>query len=177
MRLFDNYYFVYLKYLLLHRNDEIFIKYFRRKGISIGENCHIYSSIATPEAYLITIGNDVTIAPGVRFLTHDNSVSKLSPTFTDVFGKILIGNNCFIGANAVILPGVELGANTIVAAGSIVTKSYTGNIVIGGNPAKPISSFEDYKKKIEGYCSNVDGMSFSCKKEYLLSDKAKLLKR
>lgn len=177
MRLFDNYYFAYLKYLLLHRNEDILIKYFRRKGISIGENCHIYSSIATPEAYLITIGNNVTIAPGVRFLTHDNSVSKLSPMFTDVFGKIQIGDNCFIGANAVLLPGVELGANTIVAAGSIVTKSHTGNIVIGGNPAKPISSFEDYKKKIEKYCSNVDGMSFSCKKKYLLSDEVKLLKR
>lgn len=177
MKLWNNYYFAYLKYLLCHKNDEILIEYFRKKGVSIGDNCHIYSQVATPEAYLITIGNNVTIAPGVRLLTHDNSVSKLSSNFTDVFGKILIGDNCFIGANVIILPGVELGPNMIVAAGSIVTKSYSGNIVIGGNPAKPIGTIEDYNKKIREYCSNVDGMSFAAKKKYLLSGKVKLLKK
>lgn len=177
MKIFDNYYFVYLKYLLLHRNDKILIDFFRRKGVKIGNNCHIYSSIVTPEPYLISIGDDVTIAPGVCFLTHDNSVSKLSANFTDTFGKIVIGNNCFIGARSILLPGVELGPNTIVAAGSIVTKSFAGDVVIGGCPARKMLTIEDYARKIEPYCCNVNGMTFVQKKNYLLSRDVKLLKR
>ena len=55
------------------------IEFFRKKNIKIGENCNIYSNICTPEPYLISIGNNVTIAPGCRFITHDNSVSKVIP--------------------------------------------------------------------------------------------------
>lgn len=177
MKLFDNYYFVYIKYVLSHRDDRILVDFFRRKGIQIGDNCHIYSSIVTPESYLINIGNNVTIAPGTCLLTHDNSVSKLSNNFTDTFGRIIIGDNCFIGANSIILPGVELGKNTIVAAGSVVTKSFEGNVVIGGNPAKIISKIEDYKNKIEKYCCDVRNMSYAEKKIFLLSKNVNLLKR
>lgn len=69
--------------------------FYRRKGVRIGINCAIYSPIITPESYLISIGDNVTIAPGVKFITHDNSISKILPEFTDVFGRINIGNNCF----------------------------------------------------------------------------------
>ena len=104
-------------------------------------------------------------------------VSKLSSNFTDVFGKIVIGNNCFIGARSILLPGVELGPNTIVAAGSIVTKSFDGDVVIGGCPARKMLPIEDYTCKIKEYGCNVNNMSFSQKKEYLLSGSVKLLKR
>lgn len=67
--------------------------FYRRKGVRIGINCAIYSPIITPESYLISIGDNVTIAPGVKFITHDNSISKILPEFTDVFGRINIGNN------------------------------------------------------------------------------------
>ena len=57
----------------------------------------------------------------------------------DTFGAISIGNNCFIGANSVILLGVTLADNIVVAAGSVVTKSFfENNIIIGGNPAKKL---------------------------------------
>ena len=63
-------------------------------------------------------------------------------------GPIIIGNNCWIGTNAILLPGVELGEHVIVAAGSVVTKSFKeSNIVIGGNPAKILKSIPPYFSK------------------------------
>lgn len=95
MNFFSTYYFVYLKYLICKKNNRILVDFYRRKGVRIGINCAIYSPIITPESYLISIGDNVTIAPGVKFITHDNSISKILPEFTDVFGRINIGNNCF----------------------------------------------------------------------------------
>ena len=72
-----------------------------------------------------------------------------------MFGKITIGNNSFIGARSVIMYGVELADNTIVAAGSVVTKSFLeGNIVIGGNPARVIGTWEKLRSKVEIYGNN-----------------------
>ncbi|WP_333658280.1 acyltransferase [Flavobacterium sp.] len=83
--------------------------------------------------------DDYTIfAPGVKIISanHDkknyNSHDKSVP-------PIKIGKNCWLGANSVILPGVELGDNVIVAAGAVVTKSFSNNLVIGGVPAKILS--------------------------------------
>lgn len=90
MNFFSTYYFVYLKYLICKKNNRILVDFYRRKGVRIGINCAIYSPIITPESYLISIGDNVTIAPGVKFITHDNSISKILPEFTDVFGRINI---------------------------------------------------------------------------------------
>jgi maltose O-acetyltransferase len=97
---------------------------------------------------LIEIGSNVTIANNVQLITHDNSISKVLPDTSDLFGKIVIGDNCFIGARSIIMYGIELAPNTIVAAGSVVTKSFPeGNIVIGGNPAKVITTWEKFAEK------------------------------
>lgn len=79
----------------------------------------------TREPYLINIGNNVTVSTNVTFVTHDNSIKLLYPEKSDVFGKIVIGNNCFVGENVTILYGVTLADNIIVAAGSVVTKSFS----------------------------------------------------
>ena len=76
------------------------------------------------EPYLVSIGNNVTISGGVRLTTHDNSISKVLPNKTDICGTITIGGNCFIGRGAHLLLGVSLADNIIVAAGSVVTKSF-----------------------------------------------------
>lgn len=131
------YFFAKVKYKLLGSNDEIISNYFRKQGIEVGQNCHLYSDITTSESYLIHIGNNVTVSNSVQFLTHDNSICKVLPNFTDLFGRIMIGDNCFIGSHTIILPGVNLTDNIIVAAGSVVTKSfYDDKVIIGGGTSQ-----------------------------------------
>ena len=129
-----------------------------KKGIKLGEGCCIYSDISSSESCLITVGNNVTISNDVQFLTHDNSIDRLAPEVSDVLGEIKIGDNCFIGARAIILPGVTLGNECVVAVGSVVTKSYPPDSVLGGNPAKLIGNSKEFVKK---YSSLAYGFSDS----------------
>lgn len=141
------YYIAKIKCKLMARHEPIII-FFRRHGIKIGENCLICSYILTKEPFLIEIGDNVTISTNVTFITHDNSIKLILPDKSDLFGKIVIGNNCFIGQNSTILYGVTICDNVIIAAGSVVTKSINqSNVVVGGNPAKIISTWENIKVK------------------------------
>lgn len=175
MNIFKTYTFNYFKYLLFGKNEKVMLDFFRKRGITIGRDCHIHSSILTPEPYLIKIGDKVTIATGVKFITHDNSICKVLTEFTDVFGKIEIGDNCFIGAYSIILPGVCLGSDCIVAAGSVVTKSFPSGSIIGGNPAKVISDIYKYREKIVVFGVNVSGLDYLQKKKIVES--SRLLKK
>jgi acetyltransferase-like isoleucine patch superfamily enzyme len=85
----------------------------------------------------VHIGKDVAIGPGVKIITNKHSTFDIW-TYDDR-EPVYIGDRCWIGANAVILPGVCLGEGTVVGAGAIVTKSFPyGHCVIAGNPAKKI---------------------------------------
>jgi maltose O-acetyltransferase len=118
-------------------------------GLKVGQNCSglIGCTIDYGHAWLIEIGNDVIFAPQVYLLAHDTSTKKIVD-YTKI-AKTKIGNNCFIGLRALIMPGVSIGNNTIVGAGSVVTKSFDDNLVIAGNPAKIICTLEAYKQKIK----------------------------
>ena len=87
------------------------------------------------------IGANVYIAPNVGIINSNHDVKNPAK---HVPGKdVIIGDNCWIGMNSVIMPGVVLGPNTTVGAGSIVTKSFPeGYCVIAGNPAQKIKSIE-----------------------------------
>ncbi len=89
----------------------------------------------------IIIGNGTWIGPNVGLITSNHDVHNLERHRKGE--NIVIGKNCWIGMNSVILPGVELGDNTIVAAGSIVGKNRKfriGNSIIAGNPAQIVYS-------------------------------------
>lgn len=104
---------------------------------------------------MLEIKNNVVISTNVTFVLHDFSISRVMQGVSNIFGKIVIGNNCFIGANSTIIYGVELADNTIVAAGSVVTKSFqNGNVIIGGNPAKIIGTWDDFRKKAVKFGNN-----------------------
>lgn len=122
--------------------------YYRKTGAKIGKNTLICSNIADSEACLIEIGDNSTISVNVSFVTHDYSIHNVSKDMINLFGKIVIGNNCFIGERSIIMYGVELSDNVIVAAGSVVTHSFDKkNIIIGGNPAKIIGTWEEFYEK------------------------------
>lgn len=155
-------------------NDDAFfqlkINQFIEAGGECGSNFKFYCDMPG-EPYLVKIGDNVTIAAGTALLTHDNSVIKCDLDATDYFGKIVIGNNCFIGVRCLLLPGVVLGERTIVGAGSVVTKSFPeGNIVIAGNPARKICTVEEFRKKKQKICVNLDkGDLRARKREYITS--------
>jgi len=147
-----------LKYYLLYKGN--LVNYLRYLGVRIGENCELWN---LPEDYgsepwLIEIGDQVTITAGVRFITHDASSRLFRKTLPDSslygnrFGRIHVLDNCFIGINSIILPGVKIGPNSIVGAGSVVVKDVPPNTVVAGVPSRMIGSLneyiERYKEKI-----------------------------
>ena len=146
------------------------LQQFIERGGKCGTNFKFYCDMPG-EPYLVEIGDEVTIAYGTALLTHDNSVIKCDLDATDYFGKIKIGDYCFIGAHSILLPGVELGSHTIVGAGSVVTKSFRqGNVVIAGNPAQVICPIENFRKKKKSICINLDKDNLRAhKQEYLMS--------
>ena len=85
----------------------------------------------------IKIGRGTWIAPNVGIITTNHNFKNLDKH--EHPKNVIIGDKCWIGMNSIILPGVELANNTIVGAGSVVTKSFkTPNSIIAGNPAKII---------------------------------------
>ena len=118
-------------------SSEARIKYLRKKGVRIGQDCHIDTMLFSTEPFLIEIGNHVAISSGTQFITHDGSVWCMQEEVDgQVFGKIKIGNNVFIGINCTILYNTSIGDNCIIGAGSVVRGHFPDNSVIFGNPAR-----------------------------------------
>ena len=131
-------------------NDFTIAEYFRKQGAQIGENNRIEIRSLGAEPYLIKIGNHCTIAPKVSFITHDGATWLFTDEFPGLqkFGAIKILDNCFIGMNSIIMGNVTIGPNSIIGAGSIVTKDVPPDVVVAGNPAKVISKIDTYREKV-----------------------------
>lgn len=145
----------FFNYYILYNANKI--SYLRSKGMKIGDNCDLLNDISDygSEPYLIKLCSNITITHGVVFITHDASTRLFRSQFPEMnekygnkFGTITILDNCFIGINSIILPGLTIGPNSIVGAGSVVTKNIPPNSVFAGNPAKYICSLEEYIQKI-----------------------------
>ena len=105
-------------------------------GVEMGVDNFITSRFWSSEPYLIKIGSHCQITGGVRLYTHGGAgaVRRWYPRF-DTFGKVIIGDYVYIGHDAKIMPGVVVGDNVLIAAGSIVTKSVPADCIAAGNPA------------------------------------------
>lgn len=143
---------------------------------NIGKNVDIVGNVNFgSEPYLITIGDDTTISFDCAFVTHDAATRVLrhlpgeNPE-TVIYGKIIIGKNCFIGCRSVILPNVTIGDNVIIGAGSIVNKDIPSNTVAAGNPCKIICSLDEYKNKHKNDFLYMVSLPFEEKKKYLLDN-------
>jgi maltose O-acetyltransferase len=121
-----------------------------RSGLKIGENVYV-SKRATIDAThpeLISIGDDCTITDGVCILAHDASGKKHGLAVERA--KVTIGNKTFIGVNTTILPGVTIGSNVIIGAGSVVVHDIPSDSVAFGNPATAHYSVNMFCAKRKG---------------------------
>ena len=146
------------------------LQYAREIGVHIGEDCFIPDKgCFSSEPYLITIGNHCQITSGVRLFTHGGGqvLRDKIPDY-DTFGKIVIGDWVYIGNNSLIMPGVTIGDNVLVAAGSVVTKSVPSRVVVAGNPAKIICTIDEYFERNKEYNVGTKKLSPLQKKEYLI---------
>ena len=118
-----------------------------RRGLRVGKNFRrLIGVIIDPShCFLITIGDDVTMAPNVHILAHDASTCY-SLGYAKI-GRVNIGNNVFIGASTIVLPNVTIGDNVVIGAGAVVSKDLPANGVYAGNPAKRIMSYDEYIEK------------------------------
>lgn len=132
--------------------NEMRIKKAVRKGMKFGEGSRIRGQVHFgSEPYLISIGKHVSIATDVHFITHDGGtwVIRNWDRYKQVkrYGKIMIKDNVLIGLGTIILPGVTIGENVVVAARSVVAKDVPDNCVVAGSPAQVICSIEEYAEK------------------------------
>jgi maltose O-acetyltransferase len=119
-------------------------------GLSLGKNVTIMpEALIDPRyPYLISIGNNCSLSNGVIILAHDATPFKFTNGYTRL-GKVDIKDNCYFGTNAIILPGVTIGPNVLVAAGSVVNKSIPPNSCVAGVPARVYSKLDDFIKNHE----------------------------
>lgn len=136
-----------------------FTKYLRKKGVKIGEGCVFRSPKTTridiTRPSLVEIGDNVDMNHNFQILTHGwasrvfrNYYHELIPSS----GKVRIGNNIYFGTDVIILKGVTIGDNCVVAAGSVVNKDIPANSVCAGVPAKIICSLDEYFEKRKLAC-------------------------
>lgn len=137
----------------------------RDRGVYIGENVNIInSSIDYTWGFLVSIGNNVTITNATIY-AHDASMNRF--TGKTKLGKVVIGNDVFIGYGSIILPDVSIGNRVIVGAGTVVDKNVPDNSVVTGNPMRTVKSFDEfvlkYQKQLEErpvYDINPNGLTW-----------------
>ena len=114
--------------------------------IKIGNRTHINNnSCFLSEGEGIFLGDDVLVGHNVLIVDSDFHPIAIDKTYNPLnikTGKVVIKNNVFIGSEVKILKGVEIGENSVIGCGSVVTKSFPPNVVIGGNPARIIKELK-----------------------------------
>lgn len=125
-----------LKELPIQKNE---IKY------KIGNVKHHNTDIDSLIPQMVEIGDDFISAPGSMILAHDASTYIF--TRKHRVEKTIIGDRVFLGANAIVMPGVKIGNDVIIGAGAIVTKDIENGMVVVGSPARVVSTVKDYLSK------------------------------
>lgn len=146
-----------------------------KKGMKVGKNVTVMGGCNFgSEPYLITLHDNVRISNNVSFITHDggNYTFRHWNGYEEVnhFGKIIVDEYTFIGANATIMPGVRIGKNCCIGVGAVVTKSIPDNCVVAGVPARIMMTTHEYAEKMKSRMpEDWDTEEYKkSKKEYLL---------
>ena len=134
-------------------NSEKRTRYIVKNNIfgHIGDNFFFQPRIIPADPKMVLFHNNVTVTSNVTFVTHDvfhKGLNRLGRgNFNYLCKPIEVYDNVFIGCNSTILPGIKIGPNAVIAAGSVVTKDVKPNTVVAGNPAKVIETFDEYLEK------------------------------
>jgi acetyltransferase-like isoleucine patch superfamily enzyme len=114
----------------------------RKRGVRIGEGCRIYTEEFSTEPFLVELGRHVGVAGGTQFITHDGAIWLARDgehhENTQHVGRIVVGDNTFIGQSCILLPGARIGTNCVIGAGSVVRGHVPDNSVFAGNPGRVI---------------------------------------
>ncbi len=153
--------FSFLKKIMRRIRGEPDIELLVRNGMAVGVNLHMqdHCRIDISFCWLISIGNNVTLAPNVSIIAHDTS-TKRHLGYTKI-GLVSIGDNTFVGQDATILPGVRIGRNCIIGAGSVVNRDVPDNSVFAGNPARFLCSTETFVSRNKELMANHPVFDFS----------------
>lgn len=131
-----------VRHRILHIDDRSQLEIAISNGLRIGRNCHVMGEciIDPGHCWLIEIDDRVTFAPRVHVLAHDAS-TKRELGYTRI-AEVKVGDDVFVGAGSIILPGVKIGSKVVIGAGSVVTHSVPENSVAVGSPAKVIGTYD-----------------------------------
>ena len=113
---------------------------------SMGDDCCIQLNVSITDPKYTRLGNHVHLT-GCTIFGHDGSVNMIKNAFgisVDSVGKVDIRDNVFVGHQAIIMPGVTIGPNAIVAAGALVNRDVPPGVIVGGIPARQIGTLEEY---------------------------------
>ena len=125
------------------------------KGVHFGNNVFANFNLTLVDDTHIYVGDQVMFAPNVTIATAAHPISpELRAKGYQYNLPVHIGKNCWLGAGAIVLPGVTIGENTIVGAGSVVTKDLPANVIAVGNPCRVLREITDrdreyYRKNIK----------------------------
>lgn len=125
--------------------------YYRINGVKIGENV-VISMGAWLDCYrgTLIVGDGCRIANGAKILSHDQAISRIHPDKDpdkDIAGVTILEDRVLVGMNAVVLPNVRIGKNSIIGAGTIVSKDVPPNTLAVGNPMRFIKTFDEQKQQ------------------------------
>lgn len=148
-----------------------------KMGLKVGKNLNRQGSVKIDfsHCWLISIGNDVTLAAGVHILAHDASTHYYTG-YTKI-GLVEIGDRVFVGAHSIILPNVKIGNDVIIGAGSVVTKDIPDNSVAVGNPARVIAKTHEYVEKNQTLLEKAPKFdaSWTIRENIILEQKKKMI--